>query len=85
MKSAIAAHARQWPRIQVFWADIKLRLQQTGHREGMPLKRGPRGARLYVAEGDDASGLPTIKIAYSVLGETLSIRMVMVESAGGIR
>jgi hypothetical protein len=33
---------------------------------------------LFIAEGDPASGLPTIKVAYSVLGDTLHIRMVMV-------
>jgi hypothetical protein len=39
------------------------------------------GARLYVAAGDEANGLPTIKVAYSVLGDTLRIRMVMVQSS----
>jgi hypothetical protein len=82
VSAAIAAHEHQWPRIQAYWADIKSRLKHTGHREGEPI-RGPRRARLYVAEG--ASELPTIKIAYSVLGDILRIRAVMVESAGGIR
>jgi hypothetical protein len=80
VKSSIAAHARQWPRIQKYWEDIKSRLQQTGHREGMRVS-GPPGARLYVAAGDEASGLPTIKVAYSVLGDTLRIRMVMIQSS----
>jgi hypothetical protein len=80
VKAAIAAHAKRWPRIGRYWADIRLRLSQTGHREGEPIK-GPPGARLYVAEGHTASGLPTIKVAYSVLGDTLRIRAVMVEPA----
>jgi hypothetical protein len=81
VKSSIAAHSKQWPRIETYWFDIKARLAQTGHREGMLVRRGPRGARLYLAQGDNAAGLPTIKVAYSVLGDTLSIRMVMVEPA----
>jgi hypothetical protein len=83
-RAVIVAHEQQWPRIQAYWADIKSRLKQTGHREGQAL-RSPRGARLYVAEGDDASGLPKIKIAYFVLGDTLRIHAVMVEPASGIR
>jgi hypothetical protein len=76
--SAIAAHAHQWPRLKTHWADIKSRLQQVGHREGVPVKNGPPGARIFVAEGDEASGLPAVKVAYSVLGDTLRIRMVLI-------
>jgi hypothetical protein len=76
--SAITAHVQQWPRLQTHWADVKSRLQQVGHREGTPVKNGPRGARIYVAEGDETIGLPTIKVAYSVLGDTLRIRMVLI-------
>jgi hypothetical protein len=32
-----------------------------------------------VAEGDAASGLPTVKVAYQVLGDTLYIRVVAVD------
>ena len=85
VKAAITAYEEQWPRIQAHWGDIKSRLKQTGHREGTPIQRGPPGARLYIAEGDAASGLPEIKVAYSILGGTLSIRAVMVEPAGAIR
>jgi hypothetical protein len=85
VRSIIAAHSRQWPRIETYWSDIKSRLAQTGHREGMPVRKGPHGARLYVAQGDRAGGLPTIKVAYSVLGDVLSIRMVMVEPTASIR
>jgi hypothetical protein len=35
--------------------------------------------RLFVAEGDATSGLPTVKVVYEVLGDTLHIRMVAVD------
>jgi hypothetical protein len=75
----IDAHASQWPRVQAHWSDIKARLRQTGHREGQPVKNGPPGTRVYIAAGDESSGLPTIKVAYSVLGDTLRIRMISVD------
>jgi hypothetical protein len=59
------------------WADIKARLQQTGHREGIHVSGAGAGSRLFIAEGDVASGLPTVKVAYLVLGDTLYIRMVV--------
>jgi hypothetical protein len=72
----ITSKAKSWPRLPEFWTDIKARLKQTGHREGDPV--GRRG-RLFIAEGDAASGLPTVKIVYEVLGDTLYIRMVLVD------
>lgn len=71
----IESHAGKWPRLATFWVDIKARLKQTGHREGVPVGRG----RLFVAEGDATSGLPTVKVVYEVLGDTLYIRMVAVD------
>jgi hypothetical protein len=71
----IASKAESWPRLTKFWIDIKDRLKQTGHREGVAVGRG----RLFIAEGDAASGLPTVKIVYEVLGDTLYIRIVSVE------
>jgi hypothetical protein len=79
VKATIAAYAQQWPRLGAYWFDIKARLRQTGHREGRPVPNGPPGAKVYVAEGDAASGLPTVKVAYRVLGDTLRIRMVSVQ------
>jgi hypothetical protein len=83
VKAAIDAYSNTSPRILVFWDDIKSRLKQTGHREGTRVN-GPPGARLYVAEGDEANGLPTIKVAYTVLGDTLRIRAVMVSAPNSI-
>jgi hypothetical protein len=71
----IASHAKSWPRLAAFWTDIKARLKQTGHREGVAVGRG----RLFIAEGDPASGLPTVKVVYEVLGDILYIRMVSVD------
>ena len=71
----IASKADSWPRLTKFWIDIKARLAQTGHREGVTVGRG----RLFIAEGDTASGLPTVKIVYEVLGDILYIRMVSVD------
>jgi hypothetical protein len=71
----IASHTESWPRLAVFWTDIKARLKQTGHREGVAVKRG----RLFIAEGDPSGGLPTVKIAYEVLGDTLYIKLVSIE------
>jgi hypothetical protein len=73
----INSQARKWPRLKTYWADVKSRLAQTGHREGQRIK-GPPGARLFIAAGDQSSGLPTIKVAYTVLGDTLDICMVTV-------
>ena len=74
----IASHAQIWPRLPAYWSDIKSRLRQTGHREGVPIPNAAPGARLFVAGGDPASGLPTVKVAYRVLGDTLRIRAVLV-------
>jgi hypothetical protein len=77
VKSYIASYAGQWPRLLAYWSDVKARLKQTGHREGKRLEIGPPDARLYVAAGND-QGLPTIKVAYVVLGDTLRIHQLLV-------
>jgi hypothetical protein len=75
----IASHASKWARLQAHWADIKTLLKQTGHRVGERVAHGPRGARVYKAAGDTAANLPTVKVAYTVLGETVQIYLVVVE------
>jgi hypothetical protein len=81
VKALIRTHQARWPRLETYWADIKARLKQTGHREGTPTQKGPRGARVFIAEGDDASGLPRVTVAYIVLGDALDIRLVEVGPA----
>jgi hypothetical protein len=44
----INSRAGKWLRLTVYWADVKSRLAQTGHREGRHVN-GPPGARLLVA------------------------------------
>jgi hypothetical protein len=56
-----------------YWRDIKARLRQTGHREGTPVK-GNR--RLFISEGD--ADLPRVRVAYSILGDTLYVDVVYV-------
>jgi hypothetical protein len=46
----IAMNCKQWPRLGQHWNDIKNRLQQTGHREGTSVAKGPPGSRLFVAD-----------------------------------
>jgi hypothetical protein len=85
IKALIRSHQVSWPRLEAYWTDIKERLKQTGHREGTPAEHGPPGARLFIAEGDDASALPAVKVAYVVLGDTLTIRLVAVSPARAVR
>jgi hypothetical protein len=77
IKSYIATYAGRWPRLPAYWSDVKERLKQTGHREGRRVDSGPRGARVYVADGN-GSDLPTIKVAYVALGDTLRIHQLLV-------
>jgi hypothetical protein len=81
IRALIRSHEKQWPRLASYWTDIKARLKQTGHRDGTPTRKGPPGARVFIAEGDNASGLPTVKVAYVVLGDELDIRMIQISSA----
>jgi hypothetical protein len=71
----IAAHCHRWPRLAQHWTDVKDRLRQTGHREGLPVK-GPAGSRLFVADGD--ATLPRLRVVYLVLGETLYLKIITI-------
>jgi hypothetical protein len=78
VKAAIASHAKRWPRIHTYWTDIKALLKQAGHLDGERVRYGPPGARVQ-SRWNQAVGLPTIKVAYTVLGDTLHIFDVLVE------
>jgi hypothetical protein len=80
VKSYIASYAEKWRRLPDYWSDVKDLLTRVGHREGRRVDSGPPGARVYVAEGNGRD-LPTIKVAYVVLGDTLRIHRLMVASA----
>jgi hypothetical protein len=75
IKTMIASHSTQWPRLAQHWADLKDRLRQTGHREGIPVK-GPAGSLLFIADG--TADLPRLRVAYLVLGETLYLKVIMI-------
>lgn len=75
----IAQYAITFPRLPQAWKDIKTRLAMTGHREGYPVSsRRINGARIWVFDDPEISDLPRIKVAYSVLGEDLSIILVAI-------
>ncbi len=59
------------------WEDIKGRLKMTGHREVASIG-GNRSNRVFKAEGVAESGLPTIRVAYHVLGDKLDFSMLAV-------
>jgi hypothetical protein len=69
------AEASNWPRLRSHWANIKLRLSFTGHREGV-LVPHRKGWRLFVDDGDANAGLPRVKVVYLPLGDTIRIGMV---------
>ena len=78
IKALMTSFAEKWPRLPQYWQEIKDRLKQTGHQEGIEVPSARSGARLFIADGDPDTQLPTVKVAYLVLGTTLYIRMVAV-------
>ena len=78
IKALIASNAEKWPRLPQYWQEIKDRLKQTGHREGIEVPRAPSGSKLFIAAGEPEAQLPTVKFAYLVLGTALYIRMIAV-------
>jgi hypothetical protein len=79
VRQLIESYSQQWPRLPKYWEDIKARLKQTGHREGVLVPRTAPGSRTFIADGDRASDLPAVRVAYLVLGDTLTIKAVSVE------
>lgn len=76
-KELLQSHAEKWPRAVSHWEGIKDRLKMTAHREGVSIA-GNSSNRVFEAEGDTASGLPTIRVAYHVLGDKLDFKMLVV-------
>ncbi len=73
----LQGYAQRWPRAQEHWAAVKQRLKMTGHKEGAAIG-GNSSNRVFEAEGDVASQLPTIRVAYHVLGDKLEFRKLAV-------
>jgi hypothetical protein len=67
----------KWPRVLEHWAAVKDRLKMTAHKEGAAVG-GNVSYRVFEAEGDAASGWPTIRVAYQVLGDKLDFRKIIV-------
>jgi hypothetical protein len=75
-KELLHSHAGKWPRVISHWEGIKDRLKMTGHKEGAAI--GNLSNRVFEAEGDAASHLPTIRVAYYVLGDKLDFKKLVV-------
>jgi hypothetical protein len=73
----IQGYAQKWPRVVAYWAATKARLKMTGHKEGAAVG-GNLSNRVFEAEGDAASQLPTIRVAYHVLGDKLEFKKLVV-------
>jgi hypothetical protein len=59
------------------WEGIKDRLKMTGHKEGVAVG-GNLSNKVFEAEGDIESQLPTIRVAYHVLGDKLDFKKLAV-------
>lgn len=70
-------YAGKWPRVMEHWKAIKERLKMTGHKEGVAVG-GNITNRVFEAEGDVASGLPTIRVAYHVYGDRMDFKLIAV-------
>jgi hypothetical protein len=70
-------HAGKWPRVIAHWEGVKDRLKMTGHKEGVAVG-GNLSNRVFEAEGDVTSQLPTIRVAYRVLGDQLNFLKLVV-------
>jgi hypothetical protein len=76
-KKLLQGHAGRWPRVISHWDGVKARLKMTGHKEGVAVG-GNLSNRVFEAEGDVASQLPTIRVAYHVLGDKLEFMKLAV-------
>src|SRR5713226_1199361 len=76
IRAELQKHAGKWPRVHSYWDAIKDRLKMTAHKEGVEI--GDPGNRVFEAAGESVSGLPTIRVAYHVLGDTLSFLQILI-------
>jgi len=73
----LLGYVAKWPRVIPYWTAIKDRLKMTGHKEGVAIS-GNLSNRVFEAEGDSLSHLPTIRVAYHVLGDKLEFKKIVV-------
>jgi hypothetical protein len=76
-KALLESHSQKWPRVISHWQGVRDRLKMTGHKEGAAI-RGNLSNRVFEAEGDAAGQLPTIRVAYHVLGDKLDFKKLVV-------
>jgi hypothetical protein len=63
------------PRLDDVWAGVCERLKFTAHREG---DRLPNGQSILQIQGDPAFGIPKIAVVYTVVGDTVTVRRLLI-------
>lgn len=66
----------KYPRVFDHWEAIKERLKITAHREGAAAAKA--GTRVFEALGEVDVGLPTIRVVYFVLGDTVTFKAIAI-------
>ena len=80
VKEYIEGYESDYPHLDRFWEDIVETLRFVGHRVGrLEPKLGPDG-RVYRAESDPRLNLPRLMVGYGVMGETVSVRWVVLDT-----
>lgn len=72
----LSGFTKKWPRVLSHWDGVKDRLKMTGHKEGEAV--GHVLHRVFEAIGSVEGGFPTIRVAYSVFGDTLTFVAITV-------
>lgn len=63
------------PRLDDVWSGVCERLKFTAHREG---DRLPNGQSILQIRGDPAFGIPKIAVIYTVVGDTVTVRRLLI-------
>lgn len=74
-KAALDAAAPGAPRLDEVWSGVCERLKFTAHREGDKL---PNGQSILQIQGDPAFNIPKIAVIYSVVGDTVTVRRLLI-------
>ena len=85
IERAVAAEITRSEKFGRAWGDLLERLKMTAHIEGCPAPHVGNGCRLFVSDPDPEAGTPRIMVGYLVLGETISIRLAVVDNSGVAR
>lgn len=74
---SIEALCDQWPDLKIVWPDIQNLLRMTGHKIGRPSPKNNSIRVIKIPNEDWSVRVPTLFIAYSVLGEVLTFHTVV--------